>query len=113
MLYKQNHQTDNWDDIDEIISNSEKNLKQLKKIDKKQPVGSILYRYFVVPVADDYAYYQIVKVNDSICVVRLCNGICLDNYKDNVLGDEATITVTTATSEVNRRVALEKLFSKN
>ena len=113
MLYVQQFPTDNWDDIDEIISNSKKNLKHLQEIDKTQPEGSILHRYFSLPVADGMAHYQIVKINKATCKVKICNGICLDNYQDYTLGEEATISLATATSQVNRRLGLEKLFSKN
>lgn len=99
--------------INEMIENSNKNLAHLDAIDsfaKKQ--RQLLYRYFSTPVADGKVYYQIVKVTKTTATVKICGGICLDEYVDNILGEEATMPLARAKQLVEQKDALNELFSR-
>lgn len=113
MKYIQQHPTDDWSNIDKMIENSDLNLKHLQDIDKAQGVKGepLLFRYFHRPVADGRAWYQVTKVTPKTATVKLCDGICLDNYCDMMLGEEATLPRKMVEQLVNSRIALEKLFA--
>ena len=113
MKYKQQAPIDDWSDIDKCIKNSEINLKHLQDIDKAQEAKGeqLLYRYFYRPVADGRAWYQVTKVTSKTATVTWCAGICLDDYVDMMLGEEATISRGMIENMVNGRIALEKLFA--
>jgi hypothetical protein len=99
--------------IDEMIENSNKNLEHLKAIDSfAKKKRQFLFRYFYVNVADGRAFYQITKVTKTRATVTLCDGICLDNYADRVLGEEAVIPLEQAQGFVEQRDKIEELFSK-
>lgn len=114
MLYTKQFPTDDWSDIEQTIKNSEANLNHLKDIDKAQDAKGegLLYRYFHRPVADGRAWYQVTKVTPRTATVKLCDGICLDNYCDMMLGEEATLSRKLVEQMVNSRIAMEKLFSR-
>jgi hypothetical protein len=114
MIYTKQFPTDDFSDIDQTIKNSDANLAHLKLIDKAQNEKgeNLLYRYFNRPVADGYAWYQVVKVTQKTATVKWCDGICLDDYQDMMLGDESTLPRTMVEKLVSSRIALEKLFSK-
>jgi hypothetical protein len=110
--YKQLYPTDmGFDKIREVCQNSERNLDELKRIDKQaRENGTLLYRYFSTPVADGRAYYQITRVKKSTCVLTRCEGICLDEYADNILGDECEMPLKKVEEFVNRQQAINRLF---
>lgn len=114
MRYIQQHPTDDWSDIDKTIENSELNLKHLQDIDKAQEAKGepLLFRYFHRPVADGRAWYQVTKVTPRTATVTLCDGICLDNYCDGMLGEENTLPRNMVEQLVSSRIALEKLFAR-
>lgn len=114
MRYIQQHPTDDWSDIDKTIANSELNLKHLQDIDKAQEEKGepLLFRYFHRGVADGRAWYQVTKVTARTATVTLCDGICLDNYCDSLLGEENTLPRNMVEQLVNSRIALEKLFAR-
>jgi hypothetical protein len=114
MKYIQQAPTDDWSNIDQTIKNSELNLAHLKSIDKTQAEKgeSLLYRYFNRPIADGLAWYQVTKVTAKTATVTLCDGICLDDYQDMLLGEENTLPRNMIENLVSSRIALEKLFSK-
>lgn len=114
MKYTQKHPIDDWSNINKCIENSKLNLKHLQDIDKAQAEKGepLLHRYFYRPVADGRAWYQVTKVTARTATVTWCAGICLDDYVDTMLGEEATIPRTMVEQLVNARVSLEKLFSK-
>ncbi len=114
MLYKKQFPIDDYSNIDVSIENSEKNLAHLKSIDKAQEAKGekLLYRYFSRPVADGLAWYQVTKVTKKAVKVEWCDGICLDNYQDYMIGDEATLPVDMIANLIESRIALDKLFSR-
>jgi len=114
MIYKKQYPTDDYSDIDVSIENSEKNLAHLKSIDKVQEAKgeNLLYRYFSRPVADGMAWYQVTKVTKSMATVQWCDGICLDNYQDGMLGDGTSIPINMAFNMVDLRIQMDKLFSR-
>jgi hypothetical protein len=103
-----------FEKINEIIENSNKNLEHLRAIDAvAKQRGELLHRFFDLPVADGKAYYQITRVTKTKATVTLCDGICLDNYADHILGEESTLDLKKATQLVTSRQALEDLFDRN
>ena len=114
MLYKKQFPIDDYSNIDVSIENSEKNLAHLKSIDKAQEAKGekLLYRYFYRPVADGRAWYQVTKVTARTATVTWCDGICLDDYQDYMIGDEATLPVDMIANLIESRIALDKLFSR-
>lgn len=114
MLYSKKYPTDDYSNIDQLIKNSDANLEHLQAIDKAQASKGekLLYRYFNRPVADGKAWYQVTKVNKKTATVTWCDGICLDNYQDGILGDEATLPIDMVTRLVSSRIAMDKLFSR-
>jgi hypothetical protein len=112
MKYKQHFKTDctNWE---EARVNSDHNLNVLEGIDKEQKAkGEILWRYFRRNVADGYAYYQIIKVTKKTATIKVCRGICLDEWTDNMLGEENTLPLKMIEELMYSRDALETLFGK-
>lgn len=115
MKYAKQFPTDDWSDVNQTIKNSEANLAHLKSIDKAQAEkgGNLLYRYFSRPVADGLAWYQVIKVTPKNVTVQWCDGICLDNYCDTMLGDgEITLPRHIVEPLVQGRIAMDKFFSK-
>jgi hypothetical protein len=114
MKYKQKYNTDINSDWSEAIRNSDLNFAELKRINDEHLVNnnsSLLYRYFALPVADGRAYYQVTRVKTKKCVVTRCKGICLDEYADNVLGDECELSLAKTNELVKRQEAIDILFS--
>ena len=113
MKYKQQAPTDVWSNIDQCVENSKINLKHLQDIDKAQEAKGepLLYRHFHRPVADGRAWYQVTKVTPRTATVTWCEGICLDDYVDMMLGEEAKLPRDMVENLVNGRIALEKLFA--
>lgn len=90
--------------IDEMIENSNKNLEHLKDIDSfAKKNKQLLFRYFYLNVADGRAFYQITKITKTKATVTLCDGICLDNYADTVLGEESIISFEKAQEFISQR----------
>ena len=114
MLYKKQYPTDDYSDIDVSIENSEKNLTHLKSIDKIQEANgeNLLYRYFFRPVADGNAWYQVTNVTSKTATVQWCDGICLDNYQDGMLGYGGTVPIDMVSNMVSLRIEMDKLFSR-
>jgi hypothetical protein len=114
MIYTKQFPTDDFSDIDQTIKNSNANLAHLKSIDKAQNEKgeNLLYRYFNRQVADGYAWYQVTKVTQKTATVKWCDGICLDDYQDMMLGDEATLSRVMVEKLVSSRIAMDKLFSR-
>ena len=114
MIYQKQYPTDDYSDIDVSIENSEKNLAHLKSIDKIQEAKgeNLLYRYFSRPVADGMAWYQVTKVTSKTATVQWCDGICLDNYQDGMLGYGGTVPVDMVFNMVDLRIQMDKLFSR-
>ena len=115
MLYSKQFSIDDWSNIDATIANSKKNLEHLQSIDKAQEAKGekLLYRYFSRPVADGLAWYQVTKVTAKTVTVQWCDGICLDNYYDGMLGD-GVVSMPKHIIEplVQGRIAMDKLFSR-
>lgn len=114
MIYKQKYSTD-FDllkrDFTKICQNAELNFGVLKEIDRVQKEkGEILYRYFRTPVADGYSVYQIVKLTKSMALVKYCTGICLDEYRNDILGDGCQIPIDVAKEKIRNRDYMEKVF---
>ena len=114
MLYSKQFPIDDYSNIDQSIKNSDLNLKHLQDIDKAQEAKgeNLLYRYFFRPVADGRAWYQVTKVTKKTATVTWCDGICLDDYQDGMLGDEATLPIDMIAQLVSSRIAMDKLFSR-
>jgi hypothetical protein len=114
MLYKKQFPTDDYSNIDVSVENSVKNLAHLKSIDQAQEAKGekLLYRYFARPVADGMAWYQVTKVTKKTATVQWCDGICLDNYQDYMIGDGATLPIDMIDGLVSARINWDKLFSR-
>ena len=101
-----------WSRVDEIIENADKNLQYLIDIDTKQKAdGKVLYRYFSLPCCDSTVYYQITKIDEELCKVEWCKGICLDEYEDNVLGKEAFIMLAKAEELIYQKDCWEAVMN--
>jgi len=110
MKYKQHFPTP-LSDWEKARVNSDNNLNVLEGIDREQKAkGEILWRYFRRNVADGYAYYQIVKVTKKTAVVKICRGICLDEWTDNLLGEECSLPIQKVQELIYSRDAMAKLF---
>jgi len=113
MKYKQHFPTP-LEDWEKARVNSDNNLNVLEGIDREQKAkGEILWRYFRRNVADGYAYYQIIKVTKKTAVVKICRGICLDEWTDNLLGEECSLPIQKVQELMYNRDALDNLFSKH
>ena len=100
-----------FEKIKEEIANSQKNLEHLMKCDKEaQEKNTLLHRYFHLPVADGRAYYQVTRVTTKTATVKRCEGICLDEYADNMLGDGCTLPIAMVKQQVKAVESLNKLF---
>lgn len=108
MIYKQLHPTNDFRNIDQLIKNSNLNLEELKRIDKEQPRGSILYRYYVQPYADGKIHWQIIKVLKKTCIVQACEGINLDEW----VKGQYSIKKGYAEQMIEWRLETEKLNKK-
>jgi hypothetical protein len=112
MIYKQKFETNIKIDWKEAISNSKKNFEHLKECDlMAQKSNNLVGRYFSLAVADGKVFYQVIKENKTSTVVALCNGICLDDYVDQILGEKSTISKSKVLSLINSQQKLNKLFS--
>ena len=112
MLYKETEISPNLE-IKEAIKVSLKNYEKLLTIDDEAKTnGEILYRHFSVPVNDGKAYYQITKINRRTVHINRCKGINLDEYADDILGDEHTISMSLAESRLKREDIIKDLCSE-
>jgi hypothetical protein len=113
MKYKQHFPTP-FEDWEKARVNSEHNLNVLEGIDREQKAkGEILWRYFKRQIADGYAFYQIIKVTKKTAVVKICRGICLDEWTDNLLGEECSLPIQKVQELMYNRDVLDNLFSKH
>ena len=111
MKYKQNFKTDVFADWQEARVNSEHNFNVLEGIDKEQrDKGLLLWRNFRRNVADGYAYYQIVKVTKKTATIVVCRGICLDEWTDNMLGEECELPIKIVSDLIEQKDAMNRLF---
>jgi hypothetical protein len=112
MIYKQQNPTDDFSNIDMVIKNSDLNLKHLKQIDAEQEKKGekLLYRYFAVPVADGNVFYQVTKVGKRNVTVKLCPGICIDEYVDSIIGVESKLPIENVERLITSRIKLERFF---
>lgn len=102
-----------FENIDQMIENSNKNFEHLRAIDKAaKDKGQLLFRYFYSCVADGKAFYQVTKVTKTTATVTLVDGIDLDDWADQILGEQSTLPIAKVEQLVKSRQALEDLFSK-
>ena len=114
MLYKPKHKTDTNVKFQQAISNARRNLELLKECDKEaQQNNTLVGRYFTLPVNDGRAFYQVTKVSGKKCTVKLCNGICLDEYSDTILGEGYALGKDKVEEMVNCQKALDTIFKTN
>lgn len=100
-----------WETIE---ANLKINWEHLKEIDEKAKArGELLWRFFSVSVADGKAFYQVTKVNKTTARVEWCDGICPDNYYDQVIGGGSTLPLSKVKQWISGRDYMDKLFSKN
>lgn len=100
----------NWD---ENIKNADLNEKRLKELDAiAEKEHTILGASFATPVADGKAIYQVQEINrmKNQCKVVRCSGICLDEYQDNYIGEEAWIDLIWTTQRIVQQRALNQIF---
>ena len=111
LIYKQKFQTDlkvGWEDA---LVNSNKNLDELHSLDKQaQEQNSIVGRFFSLPVADGRVFYQVTALKRNKCTVTICEGICLDGYSDNILGEESELPLKKTEELIQRDKILKQLF---
>lgn len=101
-------------EIAEKISLSKSNYDKLRKLSlKAQEKDNYVGNYFSLNVADGYAYYQVVEFNreSDKYLVKICRGICLDEWVDNFLGESRWADGEYVRHNVDTRIRLEKLFS--
>lgn len=109
MKYEQIYPTTDFSDIDALMANARRNLEQLKRIDKAQPEGEILYRYFDVPYADGKVTYQVTELKGDKCVVSACTGINLDEWFTKSYETDVSIVK----GLIQCRLYMEKLSEEN
>lgn len=103
----------NWKNIDQAIKISEQNLERLKEIDKiSAGKQTTLGRFISMDVADGMAYYQVQEIRKHQCYVVRCAGICLDEWQDNMFGQECWVNINLINRLIGQREALEKLFGR-
>ena len=112
MKYKQHFPTD-LNDWEKSYENIKHNLHILEGIDREQRrKGEILWRYFKRPVADGYAYYQVVKVTKKTALIKICRGVALDEWTDNLLGEECSLPIEKVQEIIYNYDVLENLFGR-
>lgn len=100
-------------EIDKSIAKSNDNFELLKKLSGEARVkypNSPLGGFFNLNVADGRVQYQITEIKGNTAYAKLCHGICLDMYQDDILGDGDWISLKKATELVNGQIAMAKLF---
>ena len=103
---------DDFKNIDNVVKQSEDNLKHLLELEEKSSKKhSLLGGIFHVSVADGQVFYQVVNVKSKTAVVKLCEGICLDNYVDGILGYECELPQDKVVRLVKSYKVLQKLFN--
>lgn len=99
--------------IQKDIKKSEENFQFLVDLDNKaKEKYDILGGYFSLTVADGKVPYQLVEINNKLAKVVRCAGICLDQYEDQILGNEAWIPLKKAEELINYQRRLSALFNK-
>mgnify|MGYP000187416231 CR=1 FL=1 len=91
------------------------NFELLKKLSEEAHVkypNSPLGGFFNLNVADGRVQYQITEIKGNTAYAKLCHGICLDMYQDDILGDGDWISLKKATELVNGQIAMAKLFRR-
>lgn len=102
-------------EIDKSIAKSNDNFELLKKLSEEAHVkypNSPLGGFFNLNVADGRVQYQITEIKGNTAYAKLCHGICLDMYQDDILGDGDWISLKKATELVNGQIAMAKLFRR-
>jgi hypothetical protein len=99
-------------DIKTVIKNSGLNFNHLVELDREAVQNnSLVGRYFHRPVADGRAFYQVTKVSRNKAYVQLCDGICLDNYCDSILGGGGWFSLSIIQDQIRRMDGLRELHS--
>lgn len=95
-----------WDTV------TEANWKLLQSIDAAAAArGELLWRYIKYPVADGYAFYQIIRVTKTRARIRVCTGLG-DDWHVLAWGREASIPLQQAREFVRRQDGLAALFAR-
>lgn len=98
----------NFNNIDKYLSDCDKNYKLLCEIknealDRNELLGSIIS----FPVADGFAYYQVLKIKDNNAFVVVCKNLG-DDYEEILIGKEGWIKL----QFVKNQLELNNFFRK-
>ena len=98
-------------DYKDILAEHDKNFAAMEARDKAaKEAGTMVGRYINYPVADGYAYYEIVKVNLRTVVVVCLTGLG-DDWVLDLWGAKARIGRLYAETHLARRDAWAELFA--
>jgi len=95
--------------FEEWDKNYDKMVAKDKKARKK---GKLVGRYMREPIADGYAYYEIIKENKKTLRLKVIVGLG-DDWRVPYWGDEANVDKNYVVDLIAFEDRLEKLFSKH
>lgn len=97
--------------VDNLFKMWENNFEKMVKKDKEaQRIGDLEGRYLRFPIADGYAYYEIVKENKKSVRIEVIKNIG-DDWVIPQLGEKVTIQMAPAVQNIKQRVQMENLFN--
>ena len=97
--------------IDKMLGLWKKNYnKMIQRDTQAQQRGELVGRFIDEPIADGYAYYEIVRENKNTVRIKHITGVG-DDYMVHYWGSIATIDKDYALQSIKRREALANIFS--
>ena len=99
--------------MSELFEEWDKNYDKMVAKDKKaRKKGKLVGRYMREPIADGYAYYEIIKENKKTLRLKVIVGLG-DDWRVPYWGDEANVDKNYVVDLIAFEDRLEKLFSKH
>ena len=80
-----------FDDYDRVIESNNRLLNEIN--DRCKAKGTLVGRYFETPVADGFAFYQVIEVTKTKARVQRCVGLG-DDYRDPQFMDCSLVNIS-------------------
>jgi hypothetical protein len=98
-------------DIEKRIERSRVNFRTLEDIDEEaKNKGTILYRYFFVPVNNSRAFYQVIAVDGDKAVIKRCKGLCVEEHSDQYFGEKAVVNLVWVAMQIQALDKIRNIF---
>lgn len=101
-----------FEDMEKAWKEEEKHFEVEIAKSNALPEGVVVGKLVNTPVADGYAWYEVVKVGKKTVKLKWRPDLCPDKWRDAVLGEGGSFPLQSIARIVNFREGMRKLFSQ-